>query len=98
MSISLIGSRLNTNCLIDLNLIFQYKRAPTKPPVENNYHEMKPLNSTTPATPKITVNDENESEPIKPKEVNGNVPSESAPMLPSDDTYPIGNFKFYLVV
>ena len=81
-------------------MIFQYKRAPTKAPVENNYHEMKPLNSTTPTTaaPKITVNDENERQLIKSKEgINGDVPSESTPMLPNDDTYPIGNSKFYFV-
>ena len=58
------------------------------------------MNSTTPPrpAPQITYTDEDEKEQassvVKSKEelaeANGDVPSESLPMLPNDDTFPLG--------
>ncbi len=69
---------------------FQGKKS-VKSVMENNYHEMKPLNSTQPAKEweaPATVVDESEEKPG-----NGEIPSESTPMLPSDDTFPLGKLS-----
>ena len=64
---------------------------------------MKHLNSTTPPrpAPQITYTDEDEkgqASPVKSKEelteANGDIPSESLPMLPNDDTFPLGKRQF----